>query len=115
MKARKTTTTLTAALISATLLASPFAFAGDKGKDERGYGGKRNQAEVCERFENGDWESKRQQYREKAGERHEQMAERLKLTDEQREIWNEIRSERQQKHQRRFEKMKERCKNQSQE
>ena len=115
MKARKTASTLTAALVSATLLASPFAFAGDKGKDERGYGGKRNHAEMCEKFESGDWEQKREQYREKAGERHEQMAERLELSDEQREIWDEMRDERQQKHDRRFEQMKERCKNLSEE
>ncbi|MGM0572035.1 hypothetical protein [Marinobacter sp.] len=116
MKARRTASTLTAALISATLLASPLAFAGDKGdKENRGYDNKRQHAELCEKFERGDWEQKREQYRQKAGERHEAMAERLQLTDEQREIWDEMRQERQQKHERRFEKMKERCKNQSEE
>ena len=49
--------------------------------------------------------------REKANERHEEMAGRLQLTDEQREIWDQIRDERRQDHQERFEKLKERCEN----
>lgn len=112
MKAFRATGVIASALVSAALLTSPLALAGGMGDSPHG---KRDHAGLCEKFQQGDWEKKREQYREKYDQRHEAMAERLQLTDEQRQIWDEMRDERRQKHQRRFDKMKERCENRNQE
>jgi|SRR5690554_785731 len=110
MKVHPQTTTLAAALVSAMLLSSPAAFAGDKEeKEHRHYRG--DQAALCEKLDRNDWEPKRHQFREKAREHHEEVASRLQLTDEQRKIWDDMHEERQQKYQRRFETLQERCKN----
>lgn len=114
MKALKTTGLLTSALLSAALLASPLAMAGQHG-DRDGHQGKRHHGDICEKMNSGDWEQKREQMREKYSERHEAMADRLQLTDDQREIWDEIRDERRQEYQQRFERMKERCENSDEE
>lgn len=113
MKAFKSTGVITSALTSAALLISPLALAGSHG--DRDHHGKRDLNGWCEKLQDGDWEARRDHYREKYDERHEAVADRLELTDEQRATWDEMREERQQKHERRFEKMKERCESQDQE
>lgn len=100
----------TSALISAALLASPLAMADHHG-DREGHHGKRHHGDVCEKMESGDWQEKREAMREKADQRHEDMAERLQLTSEQREIWDEMRDERRERFEDRLEHMKERCEN----
>ena len=111
MKRPTRTLPLTAALVSALMLASPFALADhhDRGTHHKH---KMDRASLCEKLESGDWEDKRDQFREKAQKHHEEVAERLQLTDEQREIWDEIQAERHEKHKQRLEAMKERCQNQ---
>lgn len=95
---------LTSALISAALLASPLALA-----DHHGHDGKRHYGDFCEKMDSGEWQEKREEMREKADQRHEEVADRLQLTDEQRVTWDEIRDERRQKYEERAERMKERC------
>ena len=103
MKTLKTTGLITSTLLSAVLLASPLAMAGQHG-DRQGHHGN-----ICEKMDSEDWQQKREQMREKYSERHETMAERLQLTEEQRKIWDEIRDERRQEHQQRMASLRERC------
>ncbi len=109
MKRQTRTLPLTAALISALMLTSPFALADhDRGAHKH----KMDRAALCEKLESGDWEHKRDQFREKAQKHHDEVADRLQLTDEQREVWDEIQAERHEKHKQRLDAMKERCQNQ---
>lgn len=108
MRTLKTTGLITSALVSAALLASPLAMADHHG-DRDGPHGKRHHGDFCERMDSPEWEAKRDEMREKFQERHEDIADRLELTDEQRVTWDEIRDERKEKHEERMEKMKERC------
>lgn len=108
MKALKHTGLVTSTLVSAALLASPLAFAGDKDHKD-GHHGKRHHAELCEKVNSGDFDEKREKYRQKHNKHHEEVADRLELTEEQRETWDEIREERHQKHQQKMEKLQERC------
>lgn len=110
MKSLKPTGLLTSALLAATLVTSPLALA-DRHGDRDGQYGKRHHGDICEKLASGDWQQKREQMREKYNQRHEAMAERLQLTDEQRQTWDEIRNERREEHHQRYEKLKERCEN----
>lgn len=110
MKALKSKGLFTSVMLSAALLASPLAMA-DHHRDRDGHHGKRHHNNICEKMNSGDWEQKHRQMREKYSEQHTAMAERMQLTDKQREIWDEIRDERRQAYQQRVEKLKERCEN----
>lgn len=98
---------ITSTLISAVLLASPLAMADHHGDRD----GKRHHRDICEKFDSAEWQEKREEMREKADQRHEDVAERLQLTDEQRVTWDEIRDERREKYEERAERMEERCEN----
>jgi Spy/CpxP family protein refolding chaperone len=100
----KTSILATGVLMATLIAASPAAMADNHGKHKQG--GKWDKQEMCENFREGKGPFNRE-------ERRAEMADRLKLTDEQREIWQEIHQERQQKHQQRMEqwqeKMEQRC------
>lgn len=120
MMTRRTSLLLTSAFLSAAMLASPLAIAGNHGDRHDGHRGKHNKAEMCEQLREGtgkfspeNREARMAEHRAKMEERHAEMADRLELTDEQRETWNEIRQEnmakRAEKMEKWQEKMKERC------
>ena len=88
-------------LLAAALLASPLAFASDHGKH---HGGKHDKAEMCEQMREGKGWSNDEKRREKWEEHRAEMADRLKLTDEQREIWDEIHEEKMEKWQQKMQK-----------
>jgi protein CpxP len=111
---------LASVFLSAALLASPLALAGNHGDKHHGHHGKYNNAEMCEQMRNGtgkfspeNREARMQEYQAKMEQRHARMADRLKLTDEQREIWDEIHQEKQEKRAAKMEKwqakMQEHC------
>jgi len=56
-----------------------------------------------------DMQARHAQHQQKMMERRNEMADRLKLTDEQRGIWNDIQEERQQHMQKKMEKQQKRC------
>lgn len=107
----KSSSLFTSVLVTAALIASPLAMADDSNK--RGHHGDRDgkprYVQMCERLEQGKRHYNREQTSQRMAERHEAVAERLELTDEQRIIWQEIQQERKQQAQARFERMKERC------
>ncbi len=102
--------------LTAALLASPLAMAsahgGQRGDD---HGGKYDKAEMCEKLREGKGWFNDEKRQEKWAEHRAETADRLQLTDEQREIWNEINKEKMEKHRAKKEqwqeKMKERCEN----
>lgn len=117
---RQTSRFLASAALSAALLASPLAVAGNHGDKQGGHHGKHNLAEMCEQMREGSGkfspenrEAWKQKYQARMEKRHAEIADRLKLTDEQREIWDEIQQERNDKRAAKMErwqqKMQERC------
>lgn len=101
---------IASALIAATLLTSPMAMASNHGDHHRG---KHDKAEMCENMREGKgWFNDEKRQAKWEGHRND-MADRLKLTDEQREIWEELHEERREKHSARMEKwqkkMEKRC------
>lgn len=120
MMKHKTSRIVASALLSAALLASPLAMAGNHGDRHDGYHDKHNKAELCEQLREGTGkfspekrEARMAEYRAKMEERRADMANRLELTDEQRKTWNEIHqenlAERVEKMEKWQQKMKERC------
>jgi len=99
---------IAAGLLATTLLTtSPFALADHHGEGN-GHRGKHNLAEMCEDFRQGQGRFDQDERRERMEQRRAEMAERLKLTDEQRVIWNDIHKEQREKHEQRHAKMMER-------
>ncbi|MDP4531868.1 hypothetical protein Q9252_06900 [Marinobacter salarius] len=102
---------IASALIAATLLTSPMAMASDHGEHHRG---KHDKAEMCENMREGKGWFNDEKRQAKWAEHRNDMADRLKLTDEQREIWDKIHEERREKHsakmEKRQKKMEKRCK-----
>lgn len=96
---------ITSTLISAVLLASPLAMADHHGDRD----GKRHHRDICEKIDSSEWQEKREEMRAKFDDRHEEIADRLELTDEQRVTWDEIQEERRQKYQERMDDIQERC------
>lgn len=107
----KTALLTTGVLLTTLMAASPAAFADRYGKHERD--GTWNKQEMCENARQGKGpfnhearKAEREQYRA-------DMADRLKLTKEQRETWNQIHKERQEQQTERMAKwqknMQERC------
>ncbi len=106
------TSILATGVLMATLIAiSPAAMAESNGKYK--HGGMRDKQEMCENFREGQGPLNREERQREMQQYRAEMADRLKLTEEQREIWQEIHQERQQKHQQRMdqwqEKMEQRC------
>lgn len=95
---KRKTSLIAAALASALLIGSPLALADDHRKPF----GPRDMEKMCEQFRDGkgafNMEKRKERMEERRAEarkRHEEMADRLKLTPEQREIWDEVFKERQ--------------------
>ncbi|MCG2579956.1 MAG: hypothetical protein KA296_03670 [Marinobacter sp.] len=120
MMKRQTSLFVASALLSAALLASPLAMAGNHGDRHDGHRGKYDKTEMCEQLREGtgkfspeNREARMAEHRAKMEERRAEMADRLELTDEQRETWNQIHQEnmakRAEKMEKWQEKMKERC------
>lgn len=111
MRIMKNSALFASAFLTAALIASPLAMADSQ--DRRGHqgdrDGKRNYSQLCERISQGESRPGHAGVRERMQQRHEQMAERLQLTDEQRVIWQEIQDERREQAKERFERLKERC------
>ncbi|HLV78545.1 MAG TPA: hypothetical protein VKY53_11525 [Marinobacter sp.] len=109
MKAK--TSLMTAGLLTAALITtSPVALA--EKQDRRGHDGHWNKQDLCENLREGKnlFNAERLEARKARMEKHRSdVAERLKLSDEQREIWAEIHQERDQKHQERLLKWKEKA------
>lgn len=107
----KTSFLTTGVLMAALIAASPAALADHHGKQK--HGSKGDKQEMCENFREGKGPFNREERREAMEEHRAEMADRLKLTDEQREIWADIHAERQEKHQERMqqwhERMEQRC------
>lgn len=112
---KATSSLLTAGVLMAAMFAaSPAAMAQKQGMNQQD--GKWDQKEMCENFREGKGRFSpeyREERQAKMQEYRAEMADRLKLTDEQREIWSEIHQERQQHQQDRMgkwqQKMEKRC------
>ncbi|RBW48437.1 Spy/CpxP family protein refolding chaperone [Marinobacter sp. F3R11] len=108
MSKRKTSIIAAGLLASTLLAASPAVFADDH-SHHRG-DGPHDKKEMCEHLREGKGPFNNAEREKKMAEREEAMANRLKLNDDQREIWNEIHEERRQQHEKRMEKMMEKMK-----
>lgn len=95
---------IASALIAATLLTSPMAMASNHGEHHRG---KHDKAEMCENMREGKGWFNDEKRQAKWEEHRNDMADRLKLTAEQREIWDDIHEERREKRRARMEKWQE--------
>lgn len=107
----KTSILATGVLMATLIAASPAAMADNHGKHKQG--GKWDKQEMCENFREGKGPFNREERQQEMQQYRAEIADRLKLDEEQREIWQEIHQERQQKHQQRMEqwqeKMEQRC------
>ncbi|BFN13463.1 hypothetical protein Q672_03295 [Marinobacter sp. EVN1] len=108
------TTLLTAGVLVASLMAaSPAVLAERHGKHNQN--GKWDKQELCENFREGKGPFNREERRAERETYRAEMADRLKLNEEQRQIWAEIHQERQAKQEKRMnqwqEKMQQRCSN----
>jgi hypothetical protein len=108
----KTSLIAASALASALLIGSPLALADHHGKPP--FGERPDMDKMCEQFREGtgpfdpDAREKRMaEHRAEAEKYQEEMAKRLKLTEEQRKIWDEIHQERREKFKERAEHWKE--------
>ncbi|MFO8140985.1 MAG: hypothetical protein R6T87_03675 [Marinobacter sp.] len=110
MKAK--TSLLTAGVLMAALLAAtPAALADHHGKKHQA--STADKQEMCDHMREGKGAYNREERRAEMEQHRADMADRLQLNDQQREIWSEIHQERQQKHQERMDKwqqkMEKRC------
>lgn len=112
MKRSITSGLIATTLLSATLLASPMLFAGSQGDRE----GAPRHERLCQDFREGSGkfsDEARKERRQKYEQRRAEIADRLELTPEQREIWKQIHEEdkarRDERKQHWHQKMKERC------
>ncbi|MDN6319399.1 MAG: hypothetical protein L0J77_06510 [Marinobacter sp.] len=118
MSHRKTSTITASLLATALFAASPALMAGQHSKHhgENYRGNHHNMTEMCDNMRGGKGRFNMEERQAKMAEHREAMAERLKLNDEQRGIWNEIHQERRQHHEKRMgnwqKKMEKRCNNQ---
>ncbi|MCM0612830.1 hypothetical protein KFJ24_10150 [Marinobacter sediminum] len=124
MNKRKHSIIAAGILASALITATPFALANHHGGEYSGkehrsnHHGKHDMEQMCEDFREGKGRFDQEERRAKMEARRTEMADRLKLNDEQREIWNQIHEERREKNQSRMEKWQEklekRCENMKQ-
>lgn len=109
MKKPPVTALMLSALLSASVLASPLALAGQ-------YHDGDHKGDLCERLKNHEGQWNGEEHAARMQQWAEQTADRLQLTESQRKTWDEIQQERQQKRQQRAEqwraKMQKRCDNQ---
>ncbi|SFM37756.1 Spy/CpxP family protein refolding chaperone [Marinobacter zhejiangensis] len=98
MKQTKLTRFLAPALLCSTILAAPVAFA-----DRDGHGPRHHMPDeaMCERLQSGEAPANREDRRERMEARWAEMADRLQLTEEQRQTWTEIHEEQKQEWQER--------------
>lgn len=80
---------LLSALVSASLLASPMVLADHHGGER----GKHDTKTLCEKLEKNDGKWDHEKHQAKLQKRFDTMAERLELTAEQRETWDQIQAE----------------------
>ena len=106
MKTRQSVRVAAALMTCALLSTAPLAMAQgyEKGQDKH-----QRMQEQCEQMDSTDMQARHAQHQQKMMERRNEMADRLKLTDEQRGIWNDIQEERQQHMQKKMEKQQKRC------
>ncbi|PFG09636.1 hypothetical protein [Marinobacter sp. LV10MA510-1] len=98
---------IAAALITCALLSTaPLAVAQGY---EKGQNKHQRIQEQCEQMTNADMQTRHTQRQQEMMKRHNETADRLQLTDEQREIWSDMHKERQQQMQKRMEKQQKRC------
>ncbi|MBW0147026.1 hypothetical protein [Marinobacter arenosus] len=114
MNTRKNALISAGILASALLAASPFVLADHHGGNKQGgHYGKPNMEELCEHFREGKGRFNHEEREARMDARWSEMAERLELTEEQLETWEEIRQEKREKHEQRRakweEKLQERC------
>ena len=108
MNKRKNSIIAASILVAALVTATPFALANHHGEEYRGNHHDRHDMEqMCEDFREGKGRFDQEERRAKMEARRTEMAERLKLNDEQREIWNQIHEERREKYQNRMDEWKE--------
>ncbi|GGC58708.1 hypothetical protein [Marinobacter halophilus] len=103
---------LTAGVLMASLLAaSPAVLADHHGKKH--HASKADRQELCENMREGKGHYYSEERRAEMEKHRADMAARLQLNEDQREIWKEIHQERQQKHEERMgkwqQKMEKRC------
>ncbi|MBB5322007.1 hypothetical protein [Marinobacter oulmenensis] len=108
MKTRRSI--LAASALAALIVSAPLAFAGKHGMN---HDSRWDRQAMCENFRDGKAPFNMAERRAEMAKRNAEMADRLKLNEEQREIWREIQQERQQKNMERMEqwreKMQRRC------
>ncbi|MEH6354703.1 MAG: hypothetical protein V7760_01605 [Marinobacter sp.] len=106
MKTRQSARIRAALMACASLSAAPFAMAQgyEKGQDKH-----HRMQEQCEQMNSTDMQTRHAQHQQQMMKRRNEMADRLKLNDEQRGIWNDIQEERQQQMQKKMEKQQKRC------
>jgi hypothetical protein len=115
MSKRKTSIITASLLATALLAASPVLMAGNKSNSYGGgYGdNQRDMSEMCDNMREGKGPFNKAERQAEMAERRDAMAKRLKLNDEQRDIWSEIHEEKREQHQKRMGKwqknMKKRC------
>lgn len=119
MSKRKTSIITASLLATALFAASPALMAGNSSNNSPGnYGGgygdnQPDMGEMCDNMREGKGPFNKAERQAEMTARREAMAERLKLNEEQRGIWNEMHEEKRQQHEKRSakweKKMKKRC------
>lgn len=110
MKQTKLTRLIAPALLCSAILAAPAAYADQHG---RGDHPRMSPEEMCQQLQSGEPRFNREERHERMEARWAEMADRLELTDEQRQTWDQIHEEQkqewQQRHEERRARMMERC------
>jgi hypothetical protein len=89
-------------LAAALAVTSPYILAGNHGSDNK----RPSMEQMCEHMHEGKGRFNNEDRRAEMDKRHADMAERLKLNDEQRQVWDQMRDERQARHASRADKWK---------
>ena len=106
MKTRQPVRIVTALFTCALLSTASLAMAQS---DEKSQDRHQRMQEQCERMNSTDMQKRQEHHQKNRMERHNETADRLQLSDEQREIWNEMHKERQQQMAKKMEKHQKRC------
>ncbi len=98
---------MSAGLLAVALIAtSPLTLAGNPGPDYK----RPSMDQMCKNMQEGKGRASQEERRARMDKRQADMAERLKLNEEQRQIWNQIHEERRAEHKQRSDKWKEKWK-----
>lgn len=121
MNKRKHSIIAAGIVASALITATPFALADHHGGEYSGeehrsnHHGKHDMEKMCEDFREGKGRFDQEERSARRDAKRAEMAERLKLNVEQREIWDQIHEERREQHEQRMakwqEKLEKRCEN----